>query len=261
MNIRASLKYKVVIGLELCFIIFGLSFFAWKIIDSRLSKHKPANTIMASDKLQNEHTDSANIQNSVKVVADTHNRGISRSQYKTEIPLSDRKGESAESTAVGNEAKKPLTREEELRERLRLIDQNPEFKALNDRRNQLLDEHDRAGVPVSLVLEQIAYVENEYSVLGYKTFKEGERAMLKGELTMEQIDYMKKVGEDLSQRIRSYMPRLKALEAESNRIYQRMLNMLNMTEEEFSIACGRPYNPPNRVEFEKVDMSRYVDHK
>jgi len=34
--------------------------------------------------------------------------------------------------------------------------------------------------------------------------------------------------------------------------------MLGMTEEEFSIACGRPYNPPKRDEFE---MSRNVDHK
>ena len=259
MNIRASLKYKAIIGLELCLIILGLSFFAWKIIGSRLSEHKTTNAI-ASDKLQYDHANSANIQGSVKIVTDTHNGGISHPQYKTKIPLSDKKNESTEPTAK-SVVKKPLTREEELRERLRLMDKNPEFKALNDRRNQLLDEYDRAGVPVSLVLEQIAYVENEYSVLGYKTFKEGERAMLKGELTMEQIDYMKKVGEDLSQRIRSYMPRLKALEAESNRIYQRMLNMLNMTEEEFSIACGRPYNPPNRVEFEKVDMSRYVDHK
>jgi len=260
MNIRASLKYKVIIGLELCFIILSLSFFAWKIVSSHLSKHESANAI-ASDGLQNDHADSVNIQDSVKIATDTHNGNISNTQYKTEKQLSDKKGESTEPTAKSI-TKKPLTREEELRERLRLMDKNPEFKALNDRKNQLHDEHDRAGVPVSLELEQIAYVENEYSVLGYKTFKEGERAMLKGELTMEQINYMKKVGEDLSQRIQSYMPRLRAIEAESNRIYQRMLDMLGMTEEEFAIACGNLEPIPNRDEFEKkLDMSKNVDYK
>ncbi|MEK7399149.1 MAG: RNA polymerase sigma factor, partial [Candidatus Poribacteria bacterium] len=99
----------------------------------------------------------------------------------------------------GNENKKPLSSKEELLERIHQMDKNPEFKALNDRRNQLITESYGLQIPLPLLKKIEEHMKNPYSAFGLTK----EEAMQR-EWTKEELAYMRKVGQDLEKEADKY---------------------------------------------------------
>lgn len=129
----------------------------------------------------------------------------------------------------------PLTYEEEFRQRYIRIKETPEYKAVNERVKELRREH--YGLqPSSEFRERYAeYVLNRYSVFGM-TLEEGKSRFRNREFSSEELAYMTEVGEKLEQERTEIREALQANDRERLEFHQRILELMDMTDEELTIA-------------------------
>lgn len=136
------------------------------------------------------------------------------------------------------EENEPLTYEEELKAHYRRIRETAEYRAIDARMDQLRNEyHEHLKTP-ELDEQWLEHERNPFSAFGL-TFEEG----LDVEWSQEDWDYMRSVGEQIKQQVETARSRRIENQLERDRLYQQLLDLLNMTEAEFLIALGRPPRP------------------
>ncbi|MCX6113381.1 MAG: hypothetical protein NTY22_08930 [Proteobacteria bacterium] len=163
-----------------------------------------------------------------KTQTDNQNSNIMDVSYKTEAPKIDSDNKNSSN---GIEEKKPLSRKEQLRERIRQMNKNPEFIALNDRVNMLSHEAMSLNPPETLRKQIYEYNQNPWSVFGLTKEEASQR-----EWTKEKIEYMRKVGRYLENEQDKYEKAIRAKLEERDRVSNQMLVMIGMTEEEWNYA-------------------------
>ncbi len=149
----------------------------------------------------------------------------------------------SETTIAGMGDETPLSYEEELRQRFLRIKETARYKAVNDRLNQLTTELQELANSESRSLfwkKFLEYRENTYSALGL-TNAEGTQKMRDGELSEDELEYMKEVGRKFEEQASSgeYVEAVKAVQRAVKDLHQERLDLLSMTDEEFLIALGR----------------------
>jgi len=165
--------------------------------------------------------------NQAKSVSKEQNINIAVVSHKAEYSKID-----SSKLSSSNEGKRPLSRKEELLERIHQMDKNPEFKALNDRRNQLIAESYGLQPPQSLLKKIEEHMKNPWSALGLTH----EEAMQR-ELTKEELAYMREVGQELEKEADKYRKAYLANQYEREVvIMNKMLTMLSMTLAEWNYA-------------------------
>jgi RNA polymerase sigma factor (sigma-70 family) len=130
-----------------------------------------------------------------------------------------------------SESKKPLSLKEKLLERIHQMDKNPEFKALNDRVDELSHEAMSLNPPEALRKQIYEYQQNPWSVFGLT-----KEEALQREWKKEEIEYMRKAGRDLDNEQKKYEDAIRAKLDERDRVSDQMLAMLGMTEAEWNYA-------------------------
>ncbi len=144
--------------------------------------------------------------------------------------------ETKHETPLTGEAK--LTYEEELRQRFLRISQTPEYKQINDRRNELTMEAYELGPPAWLQQAIYEYDHNPFCVFGVSK-EEGFEMLVFGELAQEDLAYMREVRQQLDQLAHEYTAPLLANQRERAELAQQRRELLDMTEDEIRIALGR----------------------
>jgi hypothetical protein len=236
-----SAKHKVTISLVVSIVIVSSFIVFWKIANKPVTEQGKISN-MPVQKAQKRSVTPAT---AIKHIAEDPTEGIPEiSDKETEEMIAflnklEKSDNEEISTVTSDETL--LSYEEELRQRLLRIKKTPEWKALQAEDRMLNTEG--LDIPEELDQEIQAFFLNQYSVLGLgiQTQEEGNEMLIRGKISKEDIEHMKKAEQQYTKIVGEYRARQVAWMEATARIHKRRLELLGMTHRELCIAMGYPY--------------------
>lgn len=128
-------------------------------------------------------------------------------------------------------SKANANREEQLLQKYYRIKETPDYKAIERRYNQLIEELCQLAFLDMLREQLLEYEQNPFSIIGLTKEEASQR-----EWSDKDLEYIKNLGDRLEKQIKEYEDIAKAIENEKEQLHQKRLELLGMSEEEYNLV-------------------------
>ncbi len=130
-----------------------------------------------------------------------------------------------------NVASKAITsREDQLLQKYYRVKETPDYKAIERRYNQLVEELYQLAFLDALREQLLEYEQNPFSIIGLTKEEASQR-----EWSDKDLEYIRSLGDKLEKQIKEYEYIVKAIEDEKAQLHQKRLELLGMSEEEYNL--------------------------
>lgn len=233
MDLKMFAKYKFYIGISIIFAVVVAIFVTLGIINNLSVKQSYINTKI--DQLdQKPDSTIASIETESQASAPIPERNIDEAMnFLDMLDISDYVPLDiyAQNISANVNNKKSVVRDEQLLQKYHRIRITPEYKDIESKYNRLMAELYKLPSLDILREQLLEYEENPYSVFGL-TKEEGEQRSWSD----SDLQYIQDAKSKLEQQLKEYEDIAKTVEDEKDRLQQKRLELLGMTEEEYTLV-------------------------
>jgi hypothetical protein len=233
MDIKMYARYKFYIGVSIIFVVVVVIFATLGIINN-LSTRQSYTNIKVDQLAQKSDSTIASIATESQASAPIPGRNIDEAMnFLDMLDVSDYAPLDiyAQNTSANVTNKKSVVHDEQLLQKYHSVRITPEYKDIESKYNRLMAELYKLP-SLDILREQLMeYEENPFAVFGL-TKEEGEQRSWSD----SDLQYIQDAKSKLEQQLKEYEEVAKTVEDEKDRLQQKRLELLGMTEEEYTLV-------------------------
>jgi len=229
MDIKFLTKFRLYIGIAIVLISITLVFAVLGVINN--FSIKQSDNIVEKQLSQKSHSKVA-----VNTIGSQESTPIPERNINEAVNFLDMLGDfddlsfNAKSSSQNTTSKTITSREEQLLQKYYRVKETPDYKAIEKRYNQLIDELYQLAFLDMLRERLLEYEQNPFSIIGLTKEEASQR-----EWSDKDLEYIQTLGKNLEQQIKEYEDIAKAIENEKEQLQRKRLELLGMTEEEYNL--------------------------